>query len=205
MLDNWMGNAILNGIGGVPCGALEGMSSLNSTPSKLTIKSKIFDFLSSQGYKELSIKDGYISEEDYFTEEEQAEIVSKNIEIKAARYNITKEIKKYKKQILEAIHNKTIPNSNIAKLYKLFLSEPEYQQDHKNNYNHNDLNQIKLLEKQRSFLDKQQNPKRTTTKLTNKAIKTYFCMFKNNNKHIYLSPTDTHMIDTSCEKWLENL
>jgi len=65
--------------------------------------------------------------------------------------------------------------------------------------------QLKSIERQRRFLSKATDPDKKKRLLTNKAIKMFYCMFKSSNKHIYLSPTDTHMVSTDCESWIKNL
>ena len=203
---NWMHDAVLNGIGGVPCGAYEGMYKMKETSDKLLIKVKIYEFLHSGKYRTKALEDEYLLDKDFYSISEKREIILENKIINKDRLNMNKAISKLKHKILLAATGRDCKTDGlITKHFREFKKTSIFQQDHKNKYNKNDMVKLKSIERQKKFLEKIKDPERKVCSLTNKAIKMYYCMFKTKHKHIYLLPTDTYMIDTNCEPWLNKL
>jgi len=173
-MDNWYYQAIVNGIGGVPCGALEDQHRPDMSIASMKVKIEIVKFLTESfdgRYRDLALLDGYIKKVFSATKEE-----IKKIELFNARVDEKKDPLKREASMLQNV---------FRKKYRVAYSKAG---SGKTDEEKKDLAEISNLKEQIKKLPSKKKPPKDVYNITQEGYKAYREMFgvANEQKYRYI-------------------
>lgn len=163
------------------------------------LKALIFAFLAESPRIKDAIKDGYTLEENVYSQEEIEEWEKSTVDENARKREVAKEVLAAKRKIAERILNKHVPNARAAKEFSKISRETPGQITFKESL------ELEGLKKFKRSLPSPKEIHSTRLSLTNKGLKTYYCMFKKGKYKFYIEPGGVFDSDNLCEEWLEDL